>query len=151
MSQHQAFRRTAVDQQVAQKLETITLPAPTKSGSNPMTPTTRAIVNVHRRRARRRVAMAIDWATPKMVKPTRMKIVPLHENSGLSEISRIHTRAPTPSANPANGPAMSIGQTRVRRVGNSDRVSTASTRSVTLIQTTTEGLRVTGHSHISVG
>jgi hypothetical protein len=30
MSQHQAFRRTAVDQQIAQKLETITIPAPTR-------------------------------------------------------------------------------------------------------------------------
>ena len=30
MSQHQAFRRTAIDQQIAQKLETITIPAPTR-------------------------------------------------------------------------------------------------------------------------
>ena len=30
MSQHQAFRRTAVPAQVAQKLETVTIPAPTR-------------------------------------------------------------------------------------------------------------------------
>jgi hypothetical protein len=30
MSQHQAFRRVAVDQQIAQKLQTITIPAPTR-------------------------------------------------------------------------------------------------------------------------
>jgi hypothetical protein len=57
-------------------------PAPTKRGSRPITPTTRAAILDTRWRADRAATAVIDWANPKIVKPMTMNSVPFHVKSG---------------------------------------------------------------------
>ena len=84
-----------------------------------MNPATRANRVGHRRHCRRRASAATDWARPKIVNPTRMPIVPLHVKSGSVAMSRIQSRARTPSVSAPIVPSATVAASDIRlaRIG----------------------------------
>lgn len=75
-------------------------PAPKNNGIVPTHPATRATVVCRRERSRRRLARTLAWASPNTANAPTMNNVPPHENSGLVDTHRIHTRATTPPTAP---------------------------------------------------